>query len=174
MLQDTTGTATVRSTFLSEWLDAGKKLWIISENFLEEIDIGYGGYVLPTGFEDVYMHLAADSSYVGLGSEVGEPPLDFVPAPHLTEAEYPSLSVDIAKHNGPIGDYGEWDADAMPYIDEDAEAVYETADGEVVGIRYPAGGVDTQFVFMSFPLYYASPTAASILGQQILGVEFGN
>lgn len=172
--KDTTGEATIRPTFLSEWLDAGKKLWIISENFLEEIDIGFGGYVFPNGFEDVYMHLAADSSYVGLGSDAGEAPLDIAPTSHVTEAEYPSLSVDIAKHNGAIGDGAGWDVDAMPYIDEDTEAVYQTPEGDVVGIRYPAGGTDTQFVFMSFPLYYFSPTAAARLGQHILGAEFGN
>ena len=165
---DTTGEVVIRPTFLSEWLDAGKKLWIIGENFLEEIDIGFGGTVFPDGFEDLYMHLEADSSYVGVSA------LDVAPSENVTEAQYPSMFVDNAKWGGEIGDHADWDVDAMPYIDADAEPVYQTPDGDVVGIRYPAGGVDTQFVFMSFPLYYFSASGAATLGQQILGVEFGN
>ena len=168
MAADTTGEVTIAPVFLSEWVDAGKKLWIIGESFLEEIDIGFGGAVFPGGFEDLYMRLEADSSYVGIAA------LDIEPSANVTEAQYPSMFVDNGKWGGAIGDHAEWDVDAMPYIDADAESVYQTPDGDVVGIRYPAGGVDTQFVFMSFPLYYFSVSGAATLGQQILGVEFGN
>ncbi|MFH1008856.1 MAG: hypothetical protein V1800_15380 [Candidatus Latescibacterota bacterium] len=168
MASDTTGLVTIVSVFLSEWVDAGKKLWIVSESFLEEIDIGFGGGIFPNGFEDVYMHLAADSSYVGVSA------LDIEPSANVTEAQYPSMFVDNGKWGGEIGDHADWDVDAMPFIDADAEAVYETPDGDVVGIRSPIGGTGTQFVFMSFPLYYFSSSGAATLGKQVLGVEFGN
>lgn len=165
---DTTGETTINPVFLSEWADAGKKLWLISENFLEEMDPGFGGYIFPDGFEDVYMHMAADSSYGGVAA------LDIEPGANVTEAQYPSMFVDNGKWGSAIGDHADWDVDTMPYIDADAEAVYQTVDGDVVGIRYPAGGTNTQFVFMSFPLYYFSSSGAATLGQQVLGVEFGN
>jgi hypothetical protein len=100
--------------------------------------------------------------------------LDIEPSANVTEAQYPSMFVDNGKWGSAIGDHADWDVDTIPYMDADAEAVYQTVDGDIVGIRYPTGGTNTQFVFMGFPLYYFSTSGAATLGQQILGVEFGN
>jgi len=167
-IYDTTYSPRPAPNFFTEAQDAGINIWLIGENFLEEVDIGFGGYILPEGFEDVYLHLIADSTYGGTVA------LDVSPTDNVVGV-YPAMSVDNAKWGHAIGDGGgpEWDVDVLP-PDEDAEPIYQNEEGEVIGIRWPAGGTDTKFVFTAFPLYYFPGGAVSTLAKQILGTEFGN
>jgi len=174
------------TNFLAEFMDQSEnhRMWIIGENWLEEISI-YGPAVVDTtsSFEYRYLHLALDTTMIDVEDLFGAHAAIMKPYETLPDAaEYPSFVVDYVK--GTKYGTGSWDLYVNNLVPgPGAERVYEAFDnyGNVLGgpgmscvaIRWPSGGTNTRVFLQTFELYITSAERARQLAQKVLGKEMG-
>jgi len=154
--------------FLSEYLDAGGKLWAIGDNILEWVWYT-SNPPPPEDFEAKYLHVSTDTTKPWVAGQE----LNSIATTTGDPDHFPFLAYDIAVVPGAV-----YHVDAFWPEEGVAEAIYEGFDTLAksigyVAIRYPIGGTDTEVVFQTAPLYGFAPEGVRTLVQQIVGTEMG-
>lgn len=164
---------------ITDFIDAGGKVWITGENWLEEINPGADS-VFANSLE--YNYLGMDTSSASFGP--AEVVFDFAAA----EAGWPDLSSDIAKLSAGLGDHAAWTCDFTPNLKPGVLPLYRVSgydDGGGLSVPPPeddwyaawlvnGSGGNPQVVFMGFDVYYFSADAGREVGRKILHDLFGN
>ncbi|MFQ5603906.1 MAG: hypothetical protein ACE5HS_11620 [bacterium] len=159
---------------LSQFVDAGGKLWVMGQGIMEDIDRGHDNPPAATEFEVVYLHLAAatgdsatDASRVWkrAGDFSGDLKFSFADNVLGDPVNFPRITMDVQ-----AGDVEHIVPDAQ------SEIIYAGKGGlgDVVGdvaLRFPTGGTNTQLVFLTFPLFENRAVKASLLNSRALTQE---
>lgn len=157
------------SIALAEFIDAGGRLWAMGQGIME--DISKNNPPRPDDFEAKYLHLAAatgdSATDAGLvwsraGDFDGDLKFSFADNTLGDPVNFPRITMNVQS-----GDVDRIVAAA------DAEIIYRGKGGlgdEIgdVALRFPAGGSDTQVVFMTFPLYETKAVKASVINSRAL------
>ncbi|MFQ5650053.1 MAG: hypothetical protein ACE5IY_08930 [bacterium] len=158
---------------LSDFVDAGGKLWVMGQGIMEDIALVTGHDNPPdaTEFESVYLHLApatgdsatdATLGWARAGDFAGDLKFSFADDVLGDAENFPRIAIDVQS-----GDV----EDIVP--GEGAEIIYAGIGGlgDVignVGLRFPSGGTNTELVFLTFPLFENRNVKASPLNSRTL------
>ena len=165
---------------LSEFADGGGKLWIMGQGLMEIVTAPAGpgnnhsNPPDPTEFEVVYLHVAGATGdtlidptirWSRAGDFDGDLKFSFADNMLGDPVNFPRITMDVQS-----GDVDEI------FADPGAEIIYIGKGGlqdEIgnVALRYPAGGTNTEVVFMTFPLFETASVKASLLNSQALTQE---
>jgi hypothetical protein len=167
---------------ITEAVDNGLKVWIMGENWLEEI--GWSGQALDSTIEYDYLGFPLDSATTGVywvEEDVNATIFDLESADDVTGISWPGLASDIAKLDAGLGDFGNWSADAITMLRSDVTPIYKVknmSDGSAATPAaqddwYIAWSVDDsagdpQVVMMTFDLYYFSQSNAVTVANNIM------
>lgn len=159
---------------LSEFLDAGGKLWAMGQGILEDINQGHGNPPASNEFEAAYLHLAAATGdtivdptlqWSIAGESAGDLKFSFADDVLSDPLNFPRITMDVQS-----GDVDQ----VVPDIN--AEIIYQGKGGlgDVVGdvaLRFPSGGGNTQIVFCTFPLFETATVKSSLLNARALAQQ---
>ena len=174
---------------ITDAIDAGLGVWIMGENWLEEI--GWSGAALDSTLEYDYLGFVLDEPTVGCMWElyhVNAITYDFTPVDASAfGVSWPTLASDIAKLPGGLGDWGDWSVDVIDTLRTDVTPIYKVLtmadEGGAAGPPesdewYVAWAVDDaagdpQVVMMTMDLNYFSTDNARAVAQNVLTGLFG-
>lgn len=156
----------------SEFLDGGGRLWAMGQGIME--DVSNNNPPASTDFDAVYLHLAPATGdtlvdpgrqWAIAGESDGNLKFSFADNVLGDPVNFPRITMDVVS-----GDVDK----VVP--GDNSEIFYQGLGGlgDVVGdvaLRFPAGGTDTQVVFMTFPLYENPVVKASLLNSRALTQE---
>ncbi|RMF66381.1 MAG: hypothetical protein D6743_06470 [Calditrichaeota bacterium] len=165
-----------RPVFLSDYVDAGGKIWVMGQSILEDVaqSQGHANPPDPTEFEVIYLHLApatGDSAtdvtrqWSRAGAFSGDLQFSFADNVLGDPENFPRITIQAQ-----VGDVDEIVAG------DGAEIIY-TGKGGLgdpigdVALRFPAGGTNTQVVFQTFPLFENRNAKASLVDSRTLAQE---
>ncbi len=176
---------------ITDAIDAGKNVWVVSENWLNEL--AWEGVAHAGSMEYDYLGFPLDAPTTGAYwsyYDVNAVVFDLAQSGTWTDIEWPSLSTDIGKVDYGIGDYYDWSVDALYELRADVLPIYEvtgmeTNEGPIgpvpagegpyyVGWTVLDGTGDPQVVMMTFDLYYFSLESATKVTQNVLSGLFGH
>lgn len=159
---------------LADFVDGGGKIWVMGQGIMEDIDRGHDNPPDASEFEAKYLHLA---------SATGDTLID----PTLKWARAGDFSGDLkfSFADNVIGDPVNFPRITMNVQSGDVEKIFAGDGAEIiyggksglgdvlgdVGLRFPAGGTNTQVVFLTFPLFETASVKASLLNTRALAQE---
>ena len=156
---------------LSEFIDAGGKLWAIGQGIMEDIDRGHDNPPPADEFETFYLHTAAATGdtlidptirWSRAGDFDGDLQFSFADDVLGDPLNFPRITIQAQS-----GDVDEFFAGAG------AEIIYAGKGGlgdpiGNVAVRFPVGGTGTQIVFQTFPFFEDRGAVASLLNSRTL------
>lgn len=161
------------TTWLSDFIDSGGKLWAMGQEILEDLtaDGTHANPPAATEFEAVHLHLAPAT---------GDPAVDMALRWGIAGDQRNDLEFSFADDK--LGDpvnfpritiLAQTDFVDKIFAEPGAEIVYEGKGGlgDVLGdvaLRFPAGGSNTQIVFQTFPFFENRNVLAGLLSSRTL------
>lgn len=159
---------------LADFVDGGGRIWVMGQGILEDIDQDHDNPPDAAEFEAAYLHMASatgdSATDAGLvwkraGDFDGDLKFSFADNVLGDPDNFPRITMNV--QSGDVEHIVAGDG---------AEIIYEGKGGlgdEIgdVALRFPAGGTDTQVVFMTFPLFENAGVKASLVNSCALTQE---